>query len=487
MNPPVLELHEATVLKDDRPVLDNVSLTIPRGEHTAIVGPNGAGKSILVSLLTHFERPVARTSGVPPVRVFGKDNWDVFELRSQIGIVSADLHNRFVSGNSEGRITAMTAVVSAFLASHGILRYRAVSDEMRTRAKAALDRAGVGHLARRTLDQMSSGEARRVMLARALVTSPQALVLDEPTTGLDLVARHDFLERVRETALAGTTLILITHHIEEIVPEISRIVLLREGRIIRQGAKPDVLTAPSLSELFGMAVAMDQVDGYVYARPAVAGPGVSGSEIVTRRAGCDRLHPLPVHDSRLTPSCSNVLLHRRRAACGGVPPFFRRPSMRFPATRPLSSAAGTVHRQHIAAQPAADLAVVVAACQRSRHHLEFLLQRELAVGGLPRALDLAPGQSRGARCTSWSTRRRPSRFRRPTSPRARRCCRRCACPEGASRNFGVSLLRLCGSRNSASTVALEMSAAYMSPSTNLARSATPAAAADGATARPCRD
>jgi iron complex transport system ATP-binding protein len=266
--PPVLELHDATVLKDDRPVLDNVSLTITSGEHTAIVGPNGAGKSILVSLLTHFERPVARTRGPQPVRVFGKDNWDVFELRSQIGIVSADLHNRFVSGNSEGRITGMTAVVSGFLASHGILRYRAVTEDMRRRAQAALERAGVGHLARRTLDQMSSGEARRVMLARALVTSPQALVLDEPTTGLDLVARHDFLERVRETARGGTTLILITHHIEEIVPEISRIVLLREGRIVRQGAKQDVLTAASLSELFGMPVVMDEVDGYVYARPA---------------------------------------------------------------------------------------------------------------------------------------------------------------------------------------------------------------------------
>ena len=139
---------------------------------------------------------------------------------------------------------------------------------MRARAKAALERAGVGHLARRTLDQMSSGEARRVMLARALVTSPQALVLDEPTTGLDLVARHEFLERVRETAQGGTTLILITHHIEEIVPEISRIVLLREGRIVRQGTKQDVLTASSLSALFGLPVVMEEADGYAYARPA---------------------------------------------------------------------------------------------------------------------------------------------------------------------------------------------------------------------------
>ena len=268
MNAPVLELHQATVVKDDRPVLDNVSLTIRDGEHTAIVGPNGAGKSILVSLLTHFERPLARPAGAPPVRVFGHDSWDVFELRSRIGIVSADLHNRFVTGNSEGRITATTAVVSAFLASHGILRYGAITEEMRRKTAAALDAAGVGHLARRTLDQMSSGEARRVMLARALVTAPRALVLDEPTTGLDLVARYDFMERVRDTARAGTTLILITHHIEEIVPEISRVVLLRGGRVVAEGPKMQVLTPASLSELFGIPVAIDQAGGYHYARPA---------------------------------------------------------------------------------------------------------------------------------------------------------------------------------------------------------------------------
>ena len=293
MNPPVLELHEATVLKDDRPVLDNVSLTIPNGEHTAIVGPNGAGKSILVSLLTHFERPVARTSGPPPVRVFGKDNWNVFELRSQIGIVSADLHNRFVSGNSEGRITATTAVVSAFLASHGILRYGAVTADMRPRAEAALEAVGVGHLARRTLDQMSSGEARRVMLARALVTSPQALVLDEPTTGLDLVARHDFIERVREIAQGG----------DDADPDHAPHRGDRPGDLPRgpaprgpdrpSGLEAEVLTAPSLCELFGMPVVMDEAGGYVYARPGVTGL----READSAHRGAQR------HASRTLPSC----------------------------------------------------------------------------------------------------------------------------------------------------------------------------------------
>jgi iron complex transport system ATP-binding protein len=170
----VLELVDASVEKDGRRVLDRVSLAIPAGEPTAIVGPNGAGKSVLVRLLTHEDRAIAHDDDSAPVRVFGNGNWNVFELRSQLGIVSADLHQRFVAGNSEGRISAEAAVLSGFLASDGILRYGAISDDMRRRAAAALERMGVAHLARRWLDAMSSGEARRVILARALVTAPRA-------------------------------------------------------------------------------------------------------------------------------------------------------------------------------------------------------------------------------------------------------------------------------------------------------------------------
>jgi iron complex transport system ATP-binding protein len=127
---------------------------------------------------------------------------------------------------------------------------------------------GAGHLARRWLDEISSGEARRVLLARALVTSPRALVLDEPTTGLDLVARHDFMERVRQIAREGTTLILITHHVDEIVPEIDRVILLREGRVAAAGPKRTVLTAERLSDLFNAPITLEEHDGYYYARPA---------------------------------------------------------------------------------------------------------------------------------------------------------------------------------------------------------------------------
>jgi iron complex transport system ATP-binding protein len=264
----VLELLDATVVKGDRRVLDGVRLTIREGEHTAIFGPNGAGKSLLLSLLTHYERPLAPADAPPSVRVFGQDRWDVSELRAQLGIVSADLHQRFVAGNSEGSITGEAAVVSGFLVSHGILRYGVVTDEMRQLALDALARVDASHLAARTLDQMSSGEARRVMLARVLVTSPRALVLDEPTTGLDLASRHSFMELVRNAVRAGTTLILITHHTEEIAPEIGRVILLKEGRIVADVPKTLALTGERLSDLFGLPVAVHEAGGYYYARPS---------------------------------------------------------------------------------------------------------------------------------------------------------------------------------------------------------------------------
>ena len=268
MREPVLQLTNATVRKDETVVLHGLNLTIREGEHTVILGPNGAGKSILVRLLTHEERPLPLDNGTAPVRVFGDDNWNVWELRSQLGIVSADLHQRFVSGNSEGRITGEMAVISGFVASQGILRYSTITDDMKRRAADALARTGVSHLAKRRLNDMSSGEARRVLIARALVTSPRALVLDEPTSNLDVVARHNFLERVREIARNGTTLILITHHVEEVIPEIERVILMKNGRIVGSSSKRDMMTSEKIGVLFDGPVTLDEIDGYYYARSA---------------------------------------------------------------------------------------------------------------------------------------------------------------------------------------------------------------------------
>jgi len=266
MRPPVLELKNASVRKGDNLVLHGLSLTIPEGVHTAILGPNGAGKSVLLRLLTHEERALPLQNGDAPVRVFGDDNWNVFELRAQLGIVSGDLHHRFVSGNSEGRITGEAAVLSGFVASQGILRYSTITPEMEKKAVDAMERMGAMHLARRRLNEMSTGEARRILLARALVTSPRALVLDEPTTGLDVVARHRFMKRVQKIAQGGTTLILITHHVEEIVPEIVQIVLLKNGRIAGAGPKADLLTDKKLSSVFGGEMQVEEKDGFFSAR-----------------------------------------------------------------------------------------------------------------------------------------------------------------------------------------------------------------------------
>lgn len=268
MPAPLLELHDATVLKDARPALDHISLTIHEGEHTAILGPNGAGKSVFVGLLTHHERAVPHDDGTPAVRVLGDSRWDVTTLRSQLGIVSASLHQRFVAGNSEGYMTGRSAVLSAFFASHGILRYGTVTPGMLARTAAALARVGATHLADRHLHEMSGGEARRVMLARVIVTNPRVLVLDEPTSGLDLAARHEFMELVRQVARAGTTLLLVTHHTEEIVPEIGRVILLKAGRVLRDGPTARVLTPGHLGALFDVPVAIDRAGDYLYARPA---------------------------------------------------------------------------------------------------------------------------------------------------------------------------------------------------------------------------
>jgi iron complex transport system ATP-binding protein len=260
--PPVLQLNHATVLKNDVRALDDVTLTIGAGEHTAIVGPNGSGKSTLINLLTLQDRPLANGSREPAVRVFGRDRWNVFELRATLGVVSADLHHRFVEGNSSGRIQGRDAVLSGFFASQGVMAHNEVTAEMRQRAAEALRLVEAGHLSGKPMNEMSTGEARRVLIARALVTRPRALVLDEPTTGLDIIARHQFMEMIRGIARSGPTLVLVTHHIDEIIPEVVRVILLRSGRVAFDGAKAAALTTECLSHAFDHPIAVRREDGY---------------------------------------------------------------------------------------------------------------------------------------------------------------------------------------------------------------------------------
>lgn len=266
MHSPLLELTNAVVVLGATRVIDGLTLTIRLGEHTAILGPNGAGKSTFIKLLMLEQRPLASKDGRPPVRVFGQERWDVLALRSKLGIVSADWHDRFVRGNANGVLTGLDAVVSGFFATQGTFDHQQVSEAMRREALDALERVDAGRLAAATLDTMSTGEARRVLIARALVHHPAALLLDEPTRGLDLVSRHVFMERIRALARHGTTILLITHHVDEVIPEIGRVVLLKHGRITCDGAKADVLGSPLLGETFGAPLVVEQAGGYFYVR-----------------------------------------------------------------------------------------------------------------------------------------------------------------------------------------------------------------------------
>ncbi|MDG2523952.1 ATP-binding cassette domain-containing protein [Stenotrophomonas sp. HITSZ_GD] len=257
---PLIELDRASVTRGQVRVLHELSLSIAMGQHTAILGPNGCGKSSFIKLITRELYPLARAGGDAPVKVLGQTRWQVDRLRSQLGIVTGDL-----SGNLADMpgLSVESAVISGFFASYVIPPHREVTDAMRERAREALALARALPLLERPYAELSAGETRRVLIARALVNRPQALLLDEPSTGLDLIARQHLVDTMRDLAREGITLVLVTHHIEEIVPEIERVVLLRAGRIFADGHPQVLLRDEPLSAVFDGPVRVDH-DGERY-------------------------------------------------------------------------------------------------------------------------------------------------------------------------------------------------------------------------------
>jgi iron complex transport system ATP-binding protein len=243
----LIELDRATVVRGNAAVLHALSLRIVAGQHTAILGPNGCGKSSFIKLINRELYPLAR-EGESPVKVMGRDRWNVNELRTQLGVVSGDLGRDLLEMPGLG---VEDAVLTGFFASFMLPPDCEVTPGMRDRVHEVLAQVHATALAARQVAELSTGEMRRVLIARALVHRPQALLLDEPTAGLDLVAQRDFLQLLRTLARQGITLVLVTHHIEEIVPEIDRVILLREGRVLADGARADVLTSELLSQTYG--------------------------------------------------------------------------------------------------------------------------------------------------------------------------------------------------------------------------------------------
>lgn len=333
MNQNILSLRHVYVSRGGPPVLHDINLDLHAGEHLAILGPNGCGKSTLLKTITcelyplahppgvghlsHSQtglgeseghKPEAADSDVPEaggsrtsVSIFGRERWDVTELRRRLGVVSPDLPGRATLETS-----GLDTILTGFFSSSTLWPNLAVTEEMRARAEDLLHQVGAEDLRDTLVGAMSAGQQRRIMIARALAGSRAAaraitpthpaiipadtqrsgeplpsapvsdseswlpstgemLLLDEPSNALDLAAQQDLRNLLRRLAQSGTTILLITHHIADIIPEIDRILLMSKGRITADGPKQNLLKPETLSKLFNTAVDLTERDGFFHA------------------------------------------------------------------------------------------------------------------------------------------------------------------------------------------------------------------------------
>jgi iron complex transport system ATP-binding protein len=247
-----LGLQQVNVARGDRVVLHDINLTIRAGEHVAILGPNGCGKSTLILTMTCQIYPIV-TPGMK-VRIFGRERWDLTQLRKHFGVVGAGLMGAELPGERTAVTTGLDAVIAGFFSASTLWPNLHVTGEMRDRAAEALERIEATHLASQLVGEMSAGEKRRILIARALVHRPRQLLLDEPSNALDLAAQRELRETLRRLASEGTGVVLVTHYLGDILPEIERVILMSAGRIVGDGPRQELLTAPRLSELFSTPV-----------------------------------------------------------------------------------------------------------------------------------------------------------------------------------------------------------------------------------------
>jgi iron complex transport system ATP-binding protein len=277
---PFLHLAHVNVARGDNIVLHDINLTVNTGEHIAILGPNGCGKSTLIKTITCECYPIVQPE--TRISIFGRERWDLTELKKRLGVVSAEL-----PGKATLHTTGRDAVLTGFFSSSTLWPNLTVTDAMHARADQVLEQVDAVSLANKPVGEMSAGQQRRIMIGRALVgsgsvaagstsdTSPaasadasrstQMLLLDEPSNALDLAAQADLRGLLRRLAQQGTGILLITHHIADIPPEIDRILMMRDGRIVADGSKSDLLTAANLSDLFRTEVNLTEKDGFHHA------------------------------------------------------------------------------------------------------------------------------------------------------------------------------------------------------------------------------
>lgn len=260
---PIVDLEHVFVARGQQVVLHDLSLRIEPREHVVILGPNGCGKSTLLKTITCEIYPLVKPE--TRVEIMGRPRWDLTELKRRMGVVQAELPGKPMLATN-----GLDAVVTGFFSSSTLWPNLNVTPEMREKAEEILKLVGGEKLREKPVGEMSAGQQRRVMIGRAIAgnrgvgedTGPKMLLLDEPSNALDLAAQHDLRALLRELASQGTAILLITHHIADILPEMQRVVMMRDGRIVADGPKSTLLDEEHLGELFGRELHMSERDGF---------------------------------------------------------------------------------------------------------------------------------------------------------------------------------------------------------------------------------
>lgn len=254
MTQELLRLHDAKVKMDGRVILDVDDFVINQGERIVVLGPNGSGKSTLVKLLTKEIEPVWRET--PPVLFMGQPDPSEETLIETVGLVSTDVQERMMVHR-----TVFDIVLGGFFGSVGVPFHIGASDEQVEQARKAIREIGIPSLSERDMLTLSTGQARRALIARALINGPALLIFDEPTSGLDPEGAWNMRQSLSALAKAGHTILVITHDVSDIMPEFDRVVMLQDAHIVADGPKEEVLTTQKLRHLFGVPITLVETDG----------------------------------------------------------------------------------------------------------------------------------------------------------------------------------------------------------------------------------
>lgn len=255
----IINFKNVTVGYNNKTVLNNINLTIKEGEHSVILGANGSGKSTLIKLMSNDIYPSRKTPYIK--EVFGQERWNIWDLKKHLGIITNDIHNDFI--NQAKFTTGLDVILSGFHSTLGLFTYQEFTQYQMEKSLEIMSFLEIESLEYKKVGEMSTGELRKCIIGRALIHNPKAMLLDEPTVGLDIKAQINFIEIIRKISKT-TTIILITHHIEEIFEEISKAILIADGTIYKQGDKKDIIISKNLSDIFDLNLDIDMKSGRYY-------------------------------------------------------------------------------------------------------------------------------------------------------------------------------------------------------------------------------